>query len=270
MGRSQGVDAEGVGEVTRASGEPVWVLVARVGERELCVDLVGSEVIVGASSACEVVLADPTVSRRHAVLRAGDGGFELEDLGSRNGTRIEGEPVHRPEWVSAGTTLHFGRVPARIERSHRVVRADGAIDVLDLPSSSVDELSPVEGRVALFAVELVPRLVALLRPGAGAREVARAAVAALVASSECRSVVVEVGSPPSTLHAADRGHGEGFLATVTSDAGLVRVRAGFDSEAAARISRPVLDLVATLIDLARRDDTQGVPSDSAESAASDL
>jgi pSer/pThr/pTyr-binding forkhead associated (FHA) protein len=263
------VDAEGVGEVIRASVEPVWVLVARVGERELCVDLVGSEIVVGAS-ACDVVLADPTVSRRHAALRAGDGGFELEDLGSRNGTRIEGEPVRRPAWVSAGTTLHFGRVPARLERSHRVVRADGAIDVLDPPGASADEPSPVEGCVARFAVELVPRLVALLRPGAGAREVARAAVAALVASSECRSVVVEMGSPPATLHAADRGHGEGFVATLTADAGMVRVRAGFDSEAAARTGRPVLDLVATLIDLARREDTQGVPSDPSERPPSDV
>jgi DNA-binding NtrC family response regulator/pSer/pThr/pTyr-binding forkhead associated (FHA) protein len=49
---------------------------------------------IGRSSECEVQLADTELSRRHATLRKrGDDGWELEDLGSRNGTRVDGAVV---------------------------------------------------------------------------------------------------------------------------------------------------------------------------------
>ena len=42
----------------------------------------------------EVAVRDPGISRRHArILRAADGGLSLLDLGSMNGTRLNGTPV---------------------------------------------------------------------------------------------------------------------------------------------------------------------------------
>jgi DNA-binding SARP family transcriptional activator len=51
--------------------------------------------VVGRHPECDVVLADPEVSRRHVELRPVVGGYDLVDLGSSNGTRIDGQEVAR-------------------------------------------------------------------------------------------------------------------------------------------------------------------------------
>ena len=52
---------------------------------------------VGRQDTLDVVLQDPSVSRRHAeILPTGDGWF-LSDLGSSNGTYLNGEPVAKSE-----------------------------------------------------------------------------------------------------------------------------------------------------------------------------
>ncbi|MEO6991237.1 MAG: FhaA domain-containing protein [Candidatus Baltobacteraceae bacterium] len=53
----------------------------------------GRAVIVGRDPACEIALGDPRVSRRHLRLRAEAGGAAFADLGSANGTRLNGEVV---------------------------------------------------------------------------------------------------------------------------------------------------------------------------------
>lgn len=51
--------------------------------------------VVGRHPECDVVLADPRISRRHAEVRPVVGGYELVDLGSSNGTRIGDDEVAR-------------------------------------------------------------------------------------------------------------------------------------------------------------------------------
>jgi hypothetical protein len=51
---------------------------------------------VGSSPQCEIYLfKDPDISPRHAAIHRLPGGFELEDLGSATGTRVNGRPVTR-------------------------------------------------------------------------------------------------------------------------------------------------------------------------------
>ena len=47
------------------------------------------EVVVGRSPECELAIADPSVSGRHAVFLATESGMRLRDLGSRNGTFLD-------------------------------------------------------------------------------------------------------------------------------------------------------------------------------------
>ena len=49
--------------------------------------------IIGRSSVSDMVVDDPSVSRRHAAVVGDSQGFSLMDLGSRNGTFINGNPV---------------------------------------------------------------------------------------------------------------------------------------------------------------------------------
>jgi sigma-B regulation protein RsbU (phosphoserine phosphatase) len=74
----------------------------------------GTLVEIGRSSKCVVQLADGTVSKVHAeITRAGDG-WQIRDLGSRNGTKLNGVPLTDPRPIKAGDRLEIGQVPLEI------------------------------------------------------------------------------------------------------------------------------------------------------------
>lgn len=56
--------------------------------------------VIGRLPECDVVLGDPNVSRRHAELRRAGEGVVITDLGSTNGTRVNGVPVRERQLMS--------------------------------------------------------------------------------------------------------------------------------------------------------------------------
>jgi hypothetical protein len=70
---------------------------------------------VGRSQENDIVINDPNVSRRHARISRTDGGFVVEDLGSTNGTLLDGAPIDR-ERIEGGDELTFGQSTARFIR----------------------------------------------------------------------------------------------------------------------------------------------------------
>ena len=64
-------------------------------------------VLLGRSRRCDFVVRDPSVSRRHALLIRNDDAWTLYDLGSTNGTRINGWRVERAT-LRAGDELELG------------------------------------------------------------------------------------------------------------------------------------------------------------------
>jgi hypothetical protein len=69
--------------------------------------LSGSRVVVGRSREADIVLQDPNVSRRHAELRRDEGGWQVVDLGSTNGIKVNGRRVdHQP--LSPGDEITIG------------------------------------------------------------------------------------------------------------------------------------------------------------------
>ena len=63
---------------------------------------------IGRDTACDLVLLDMTVSRSHAGLRREAGRWLLSDVGSRNGTRLNGWRVTAPVPLRAGDEITFG------------------------------------------------------------------------------------------------------------------------------------------------------------------
>jgi hypothetical protein len=74
----------------------------------------GERLIVGRDPACDVVVTDPTVSRRHAQLTFRDGVWVLQDLGSRNGTAVNGKRVGRTA-LQSGDVLALGHQAIRVD-----------------------------------------------------------------------------------------------------------------------------------------------------------
>jgi pSer/pThr/pTyr-binding forkhead associated (FHA) protein len=70
---------------------------------------------IGRGDYNDVVIADPSVSTMHAKLQRRDAVWILTDLGSTNGTFVEGERLTGEVPLSPGTTLKFGDVSALFE-----------------------------------------------------------------------------------------------------------------------------------------------------------
>jgi len=70
---------------------------------------IGEELIIGRQDA-DVLLEDPQVSRRHAVVRPVDDGLEIEDLGSINGTFVNGARVDVSQRLRANDEIAVGPI----------------------------------------------------------------------------------------------------------------------------------------------------------------
>src|SRR5205085_8952953 len=71
---------------------------------------------LGVSRECDVVLDDANVSRRHAEIRPGPHGWTIADLGSTNGTRVNGRSVSGGAHpIEPGDRLELGTAVATFE-----------------------------------------------------------------------------------------------------------------------------------------------------------
>jgi hypothetical protein len=77
------------------------------------------KVVLGRSRDCDCVLAEPSVSRRHAELRRDGARWLLRDLGSRNGTRVNGVRLLDEAEVSPGDRVSFGDARFRLAEASR-------------------------------------------------------------------------------------------------------------------------------------------------------
>jgi len=71
--------------------------------------------VVGRDRDADVHIDDPSVSRRHARILVDGDTVAVEDLESKNGTRVGGVPVSRPTILAVGDVVTFGGVEARFE-----------------------------------------------------------------------------------------------------------------------------------------------------------
>jgi len=75
---------------------------------------VGTEaIVVGRGRKADLTLAEPTISRTHVRLGRKGPGLYLEDLGSTNGTQVNGERVSRAD-LRDGDELRIGKLALRV------------------------------------------------------------------------------------------------------------------------------------------------------------
>jgi adenylate cyclase len=71
--------------------------------------------VVGRAPTSDIPVIDPTISRRHAEVECRDGSVTVRDLGSSNGTFVNGARVETAS-VSAGDTITFGKVGFKLQQ----------------------------------------------------------------------------------------------------------------------------------------------------------
>jgi pSer/pThr/pTyr-binding forkhead associated (FHA) protein len=111
---------------TLIRGRRFWLILHPGQESQKVAELNANRVIIGRGEDCDVVLDDPSVSRHHAAIFAIAGARPvLEDLGSANGTFVNGRPLSSPVGFSAtqqsprvelqgGELLQFGDATALV------------------------------------------------------------------------------------------------------------------------------------------------------------
>ncbi|HET6965898.1 MAG TPA: FHA domain-containing protein [Acidimicrobiales bacterium] len=78
---------------------------------------IGGEATVGRAGGCAVLLsADTFVSQMHARLFRRDGSIFVEDLGSTNGTFLNGKKVSAPVSIRKGDKVQFGRTTLEVRK----------------------------------------------------------------------------------------------------------------------------------------------------------
>jgi DNA-binding winged helix-turn-helix (wHTH) protein len=122
-----------VGEVTEVpapagvpwSGPRAWLV---IGERSVA--LPQGETVIGRDPTADLAVPDASISRRHARITLTGRDATLEDLDSKNGTRVDGRRIDAPTPLGRRATLSFGTVAAaffleeRPDSSTMTVRID--------------------------------------------------------------------------------------------------------------------------------------------------
>ncbi|WP_258037974.1 FHA domain-containing protein, partial [Streptomyces sp. SM5] len=118
----------------------------------------GGPVRVGRSAEADVPLDDPDVSRLHcAVTVSEDGRVSVADLGSTNGTSLDGAPVHdRPVRLAPGALLRLGESTLRLTTGRRAPAltttpdGEGHLRVAREPGSTAPAGDPDDDRAHSF------------------------------------------------------------------------------------------------------------------------
>jgi hypothetical protein len=93
-----------------APGRPAATLVVRQGPQAgMSFPITGNQLIIGREEGMDIVLQDPESSRRHTRISWQGTHFIIEDLGSTNGTFVNGVQITSPKILSPGDSIGIGQ-----------------------------------------------------------------------------------------------------------------------------------------------------------------
>jgi phosphoserine phosphatase RsbU/P len=134
--------------------------------------LAKDRVVIGRSRDSDVFLPDQWLSRHHAQIVRRDGGNFLSDLGSKNGTLLNGEPVRSETRLRHGDVITLGEHTLTFAGSEEPVAAladepepEGTqvfsaqeLSLVARPTTDADELAR-QNRILAILTEVIPELV---------------------------------------------------------------------------------------------------------------
>jgi len=133
-------------------------LIVRTGPNPgMVFDLTKEITTLGRDVANDIVLGDPEVSRQHARLTRTPGGYVLEDLGSTNGSFVNGERLSSPRVLNPGDLLGMSE---KVTLTFEMAIPEAAETVMS-PAARAEPAAPT---VQDFSPTPTPPSVAPVRP----------------------------------------------------------------------------------------------------------
>ena len=193
LGTPRGTARASAPTVDRATAATGGRLVSLVDGREYTIS--SSGVTIGRDASCEIVVPSTEVSRRHAMIAPGDGGYVLSDL-STNGVLVNGERVNRTRILGRGDLIRIGGEEFRFHADQAARPATGG----DAPSAAATARTPTAGEAVVAAgggapsedVAGVKEPAAPIHPAALAEAAAGAAVGAATARPKPALALLEI------------------------------------------------------------------------------
>ena len=99
----------------RHRGEPRVFMISQGNQAGLSADLAGGVVMIGRGADCQLILDDDYVSTRHARVVSTPNGIYVEDLGSTNGTYVNGQRITAPTTITFADTVRIGKTILKLE-----------------------------------------------------------------------------------------------------------------------------------------------------------
>jgi len=128
----------------------------------------GVTVVVGRAVNSDIPIYDPTISRQHAQLSAEDGGVRVKDLGSSNGTFLNGSRITNA-LAASNDVITFGKVAFYVRETARpAARQDDGFAVPKPAGATIVRQLPVRDSGAAIESPLKRLSVATLPPAAEA------------------------------------------------------------------------------------------------------
>ncbi len=126
-------------------------------------ELAQGELVIGRSAPAGLIIVHPEISRRHARVIYQHGNYVLEDLGSRNGTFLNGQRLQGPQILANGAEIQLGsevrlvfnQQPVGIPTGGRTP-ADGVRSAQRRPSDRTEEDSDLKAGAILASISHIP------------------------------------------------------------------------------------------------------------------
>jgi signal transduction histidine kinase len=90
-------------------------------------ELSGTKAVIGRETGCDIRIKDPEISRRHLEIRREGGQFKLIDLGSANGTLVNGVSV-RETWLRRGDRIQLGQTQIMFQDDAVIRSSDAGLE----------------------------------------------------------------------------------------------------------------------------------------------
>jgi pSer/pThr/pTyr-binding forkhead associated (FHA) protein len=99
----------------RQRGEPRVFMISQGNQAGLSADLASGVIMIGRGADCQLILEDDYVSTRHARVVSTPDGIYIEDLGSTNGSYVNGQRITAPTTITMADTVRIGKTILKLE-----------------------------------------------------------------------------------------------------------------------------------------------------------